>query len=146
MTKQHACGTVLLHKLGISQNFGSQIDPLDRLACVAGLGCKFEFGLTVRFAIERFSQYQVPIGNMATVGGGDLSVLHGEARGGLIEFGRSQVQQNGPHFRAGVLHSGGAIRHGERACCHAFVGDQSGVARDDLDTRQINVQFIGADL
>ena len=112
---------------------------MDRFAGVTGLAGRFEFDLTRCLAIKRLAQHQVPIRNATAVGGCDLAVLHAQVCNRLVKFGGCQVQQNSAHFCAGILHGGGAIGHRERAGGYAFVRHQSGVARDYLNARHINV-------
>ena len=146
VAKQHARRTLFLHKHGLTQHLGRQVHPVHRVADVAMAVCRLGLDKACGLAVERFARDQVPIRHLLTTDGADHAVVHAQGVEGLFEFFSRQVEQDGTHLGRGMLNGSAAVRHGERACGHALVGHQGGVARDDLHTRQVDVEFVRANL
>ena len=106
----------------------------------------FRFNQARGFTVKRFANHQLPITRLCAVVGTDQAVLHFHLKCGLIQLHFCQTQQDGPDFGRGSLNSRCAIRHRKRARCHAFIGHQGCIAGDDVDSGEIHIQLVCANL
>lgn len=76
----------------------------------------------------------------------DHPVNHAERGHGLAQAGRGQIQKERTRLCRRLLHRRCAVGHGKGTRCDTFVWHQRGIAGHDPDTREFDVEFIGADL
>ncbi len=135
----------VLDEDGLAADLGRQVHPGRGLADIAahrrGLGRDGPGGL----ALEIPASNQLPVGRLAARRG-DRSVHDLQAIDGRVQALGGHLQQDVAHFRRREPNGGPRVGHGEAARRHALARRTDGVAGDDPQTAELDVQFVGADL
>ena len=147
-TMHHAGQAQVLHKGFAARHLGRDVAPLHagaRQAVLgAGLGCGFGGG----FALQGGVACHLPIRRLcrAALARADAAVCHLQVAGGHTQLGSRSGQQQATRLSASKAQRRAAVLHRQAACCHALIGGERGVARDDLQALEIDIQLIGNDL
>ena len=96
--------------------------------------------------LKRVAAEQLPIGHglpvrtlHRAIGDGELARIRPELLG-------CEAKQDLAGLRRHLTHRAAAIGHGEGACGHAFIRANEGIAGDDVEPLDVDIEFIRAEL
>src|SRR5207237_1893309 len=145
-SEHHAGQPNVLNVRGAARELPRNVAAAHALTDVVVLGGGFGLGRRGGLTLEERVGGQTPTRDLRTRRSCDRVVAHAQVRRGRAQLRRGRGQQNFTGLRAREAQRGAALLDGETAGRLALVRRAAGVAVDDGDALEIDVELVGGDL